>query len=120
MVNKAKIIDLKTTQPRNTLYKFTLKGDTGFQGQFSQRFIKVHPAYLNGKPIELAVAMITRIQRVNDPGWRISRKLMYFIFELTDGSKIAGLPNDKEFSVNTIFSKDCQVEFESILEVEKA
>ncbi len=100
-------------------YKFTLTGDTGFQGQFSQAFIKVQPAHLNGKPIDLAIAMIARIQRVNNPGWIVSQKFMYFVFELNDGSRIAGLPNNKECSVTTIFSGNCEVEFENILEVEK-
>ncbi len=119
MTDKKNVVDQKQLPQMKPLHRFTLKGGTKFQGQFSQTCITVQPTHLNGDPIDLAVAMINKIQRVNDPGWMASRKLRYFIFELHDGSKIAGLPNNKECSVSTIFSGDCEVEFENILEVEK-
>jgi hypothetical protein len=117
MNNKEHVVAPKTTQKMNGLYQFILKGDTEFQGQFNQAFIRVTPTSLNGIPVDLAVTMISKIQRVNDPGWLISRKLKYFVFELSDGTKIAGLPNCKVLSVSAPFIEDCKVEFENILEV---
>jgi hypothetical protein len=119
MTNREKFPDSKIVQQTKAWYKFLLKGDTEFQGQFNQASIKVNPTFLNGKPIELAVAMITKIQRVHDPGWLVSQKLMYFIFELTDGTKIAGLPEYNVLSVRMPFIDQCKVEFKNILQVEK-
>ena len=118
-IPERRVFLMTNKQNTNMLYKFILKGDTEFQGQFNQISIRVTPTSLNGRPIDLAVAMISKIQRVNNPGWIASRKLMYFLFELNDGTKIAGLPNNEVFSVNMPFIDQYSVEVENILEVEK-
>ncbi len=107
------------TQQKELWYRFTLKENTEFQAQFKQEWMTIRPASLNGFPINLAIEHIVKIKKVNDPGWMVSRKLKYFVFELQDGSHIAGLPNCKSFLVNTTFSGACKIEIENILLIEK-
>lgn len=119
MANKKYAVDPKPGEPLNTVYKFTLQEDTVFHGYFNQTSIQVKPAHFNGMPIDLAVVDITKIQRKDDPGWKISRKLKYFIFVLADGTKIAGLPNCNVLSVSVPFIEICNIEVKNILAVEK-
>ena len=101
------------------LYKFTLQEDTEFQGSFNQASIVIKPAYFNGTPIALDVGKIFKILRVNNPAWKISQKLKYFIFELIDGTKIAGLPSSATLLINLPLLKECKVFYENILSIEK-
>lgn len=103
----------------NAVYEFTVKGPNEFLGRFSQDSIKIKPTGMNGTPVDLAVAHIKRIQRVNDPGWKISPKLKDFSFELVDGTHISGLPVCKTMLVNTLFIKQLEVEFDNLVKVEK-
>ena len=100
-------------------YKFTLKENTEFQGQFNQASLTILPAYLNGTPIEIAVDHILKISRVDNPGWIISHKLKYFMFELTNGTKTAGTPTQKTCSVTVPIIGLCQIEFENVVTVER-
>ncbi len=119
MMSKDNVVDRKTVQQINTWYNFVLQGETEFHGQFSQTSIEMQPAHLNGMPVDLAVANIISIRRVNNPGWLVSRKFMYFLFELTDGTKLAGVPNNNVCTVNMALIENCKVEFENILQVKK-
>lgn len=100
-------------------HKFTLKEDNEFQGQFNQASLTILPAYLNETPIEIAVDHILKISRVDNSGWIISQKLKHFVFELTNGMKIAGIPIEKECLVTIPVIGPCQFEFENVVTVER-
>ncbi len=119
MTEQKSVVDQQMNRQMNASYTFRLKENTEFQGEFKQLLIRIYPTSLNGTPINLAVADISKIQKVNDPGWKVSRKFKYFIFELFDGSKIAGLPDCKDFLVSMPSLGNCRVEFKNILIVEK-
>lgn len=81
---------------------------------------------MNGRPINLAMVTIIRMQRIEGPTSEISRRLRYFIFELNNGMKITGTPHCKICLVDIIIVKDgevetvirnCKIEFEHIVEV---
>ncbi len=112
-------IERKERQQINIRYKFTLKGNTEFEGRFSQPSITISPESLNGTSVDIVVENIMMIRRVDDPGWPVSHKLKYFIFELNNGAKIAGLPNCKVLPVSVTFIENCKVECENILKIEK-
>lgn len=112
----------------NVLYTFTLQGGNEFQGRFTQTMIRMNPSHMNGKPLDIAVNTILSIQRVNDPGWLISQRRKHLLFELSGGAKIAGNPDDTVCLVDIVITqdgkvksilKDCQVEYENILEVKQ-
>ena len=106
-------------QLSDVCFKFLLKGETQFQAQFKQAAIQVKPTNLNGASLNLAVTHIAKIERVNDPGWMVSRKLKHFLFELHDGTQIAGIPECEIFSVQLRHLDLCHVDVEHILSIEK-
>lgn len=106
-------------QPSKISYRFLLLEDTEFYGQFNQLSIMIRPAHLNGHPVQLDVANVTKISRVDDAGWKISQKLKYFIFQLTDGTKIAGLPSKESLSISVPFLDECTVLYKNIKIIEK-
>ena len=117
----------KRRSPR-MLYTFTLHDANTFHGRFTQSVIRVNPSYMNGKPLDIAVNTIVSIQRVNDPGWLISQRLKHFLFELSDGAKLSGIPDEKVCLVDIVILQDgkvtsilreCNIEFENIREVKQ-
>ena len=116
--NEFGISDQKSQQ-LSGYFKFFLKGETQFQARFTQAEIHVNPSHLNGMPMNLAVTHIAKIERVNDPGWMVSRKLKHFLFELQDGTKIAGLPDSEILSVQLPYLEQCHIELENILSIER-
>ncbi|GAK59385.1 hypothetical protein U27_06369 [Candidatus Vecturithrix granuli] len=106
-------------QQSDGYFKFFLKGETHFQARFTQTEIHVKPSHLNGMPMNLAVTYIVKIERVNDPGWMVSRKLKHFLFELQDGTQIAGIPDSEILSVQLPYLEQCHIELENILSIEK-
>jgi hypothetical protein len=99
------------------LYQFILREDTEFRGRFNHTAITIKPICFNGKPLKLDVTKISKILRVNDLGWKVSQRLKYFIFELTDGAKITGLPITKTLFITMPFLESCEVLWMNIQEV---
>lgn len=99
-------------------YMFKLREQTEFPGQFMQTSIEIHPTALNGRPVKIAIADILKIHRVNDLHWA-PPKLKYFVFELRDNITITGNPIEKTCLVNSSILKQCKVEFDNMVEVEK-
>jgi hypothetical protein len=106
---------MKTT---HSTYKFTLREQTEFQGSFHEQFIKIKPESLNGKPVRLDIEKLLNIRRVDDPLWA-PPKFKYFVFELSDGVKISGKPTEKVCSVEAPFEKECHIQFDNMIAVEK-
>lgn len=105
-------------QITNSTYRFTLREQTEFPGQFQAKFITIKPEALNGKPVRVDIASLCTIRKVEDSGWAPPR-LKYFVFELADGVKISGKPVKKTCSVQASFEKDCHIQFDNLIAVEK-
>jgi len=119
---------VKLELPPNLLYTFTLHGGNEFHGRFKQSVIKARSAYMNGAPFDIAVDTILSIHRVDGPRWLLARRQRYFLFELGEGIKITGVPDEKACLVDIVILQgssvtsilnDCKVEFENILKVKQ-
>ncbi len=99
-------------------YLFMLKKDTRIIGNFIQASIAITPESLNDTPINIAIADIQTIQRVDDTQWA-PPKLKYFTFEMRDNTTITGKPLDRTCLIESAIFKQCKVEFDNMLKVEK-
>lgn len=104
-------------QQSTPLYQFILREDTEFRGRFNHTSITINATQFNGQALELDVTKISRILRVNDLGYKVSQRLKYFIFELIDGAKIAGIPIAKTLFITMPFLENCEVLWMNIQEV---